>query len=227
MTGPDTPPPGDAPESTPMAPPPMSPPPSMSPEPPTAWDRPAAPPPAPVPGAAGFVYADLPNRIIALIIDAIIVGIVTAIITGVLYGVIGSPYNVSFNANTGISFGANYVSLVIGAVISLVISAAYFVYLWTTQRATLGQRMLGMQVGNAADGKTLTMDQAVRRWAALFAPGSLAQIIYVLPTLGALVGLVVFIYEIYLLYTTYQSPTKQGFHDKFANTVVVKAARTV
>jgi hypothetical protein len=32
---------------------------------------------------------------------------------------------------------------------------------------------------------------------------------------------------IYLLYTTAQSPTKQGFHDKFVGSMVVKAARSV
>jgi uncharacterized RDD family membrane protein YckC len=94
-------------------------------------------------------------------------------------------------------------------------------------RASPGQKMLGMQVGNSPDGATLTQEQAIRRWAVLFAPFSLGQVVVVLPTLGALLGLVTFIYAIYLLYTTAQSPTKQGFHDKFANTVVVKASRTV
>ena len=32
-------------------------------------------------------------------------------------------------------------------------------------------------------------------------------------------------YFAYLLYSTAKSPTKQGFHDKYANSVVVKAAR--
>ena len=31
---------------------------------------------------------------------------------------------------------------------------------------------------------------------------------------------------IFLLYTTWKSPTKQGYHDVFANTMVVKATRT-
>jgi uncharacterized RDD family membrane protein YckC len=32
---------------------------------------------------------------------------------------------------------------------------------------------------------------------------------------------------IFLLYTTANSPTKQGWHDVFANTMVVKAAKSV
>lgn len=177
----------------------------------------AAPPPPVSAGPAGFFYADVPNRAIAYIIDAIIVGIVTAIITSIF----GS--GVTFTIGGG--FEINYVALLISAVISAAISGAYFVYTWTSMRGTIGMKALGMQIGNAGDGKTLTMDQAVRRWLVLAAPGFLAQILIVIPALGALVGLVAFAWFIFLLWTTYSSPTKQGFHDKFANTMVVKAAR--
>ena len=53
---------------------------------------------------------------------------------------------------------------------SLVVSGAYFIYTWTAMRGTVGMKALGMQIGNAGDGKTLTMDQAIRRWIALGAP---------------------------------------------------------
>lgn len=192
-------------------------------QPASAWQAPPAA--TPVPGTAGFVYADVPNRVIALIIDGIILAIITFIVTAVLYGIVGSP--VSVNLNTGNLFEVNYVSTLLGAILSLAIGAAYWIYSWTAMRASPGQKMLGMQVGNSPDGATLTQEQAIRRWAVLFAPFSLSQVVYVLPTLGALLGLATFIYAIYLLYTTAQSPTKQGFHDKFANTVVVKASRTV
>jgi uncharacterized RDD family membrane protein YckC len=187
-----------------------------------AWSSPTRQE-TPVPGAAGLVYADVPNRVIALIIDAIVLGLITFVVTAVLYSIIGSP--ISFTLNSG--FGVNYVSLIIGAIVSLVISAVYYVYTWTTMRASPGMRALGMQVGNFPDGATLTQEQAIRRWAALFGPFAVSQVVYVAPTIGGLVGLLTFAYAIYLLYTTAKSPTKQGFHDVFANTVVVKAARTV
>ena len=41
---------------------------------------------------------------------------------------------------------------------------------------------------------------------------------------GALIGLLAFAYEIFLLWTTYSSPKKQGYHDVQAGTVVVKRA---
>jgi len=191
-------------------------------EPATAWETPAAAAPKPVPGAAGFVYADVPNRIIALIIDSILLAIITTIVNMVVYGIVGQP--MTFN-ETGL--GANMVALLVGTVVSLVLSAAYFVYSWTRMRATPGQKALGMQVGNAADGKTLTQEQALRRWAVLFGPFAIGQVFIVAPTIGMLLGLASIGYAIYLLYTTSQSPTKQGFHDQFAGTVVVKAARSV
>jgi hypothetical protein len=43
-------------------------------------------------------------------------------------------------------------------------------------------------------------------------------------TLGSLAGLVSFAYLIYLVWTTYKDPKSQGFHDHYANTVVVKRA---
>ena len=115
--------------------------------------------------------------------------------------------------------------LIVSAIVGAAISAAYFVYTWTNMRGTFGMKALGMQIGNAGDGKTLTMDQATRRWLVIALPGILAQVLFVIPALGLLLGLLAFGWFIYLLWTTYSSPTKQGFHDIFANTMVVKATR--
>ena len=188
-----------------------------APTPPTSgW---AAPPPPVQAGPAGFVYADVPNRAIAYIIDVIIVGIVVSILTAI------TGTGVTFNVATG-AFDVNFVGLIIAAIIGAVINAGYFIYTWTNMRGTLGMKALGMQIGNAGDGKTLTMDQATRRWLALAAPGFVAQVLWVVPAIGALIVLLAFGWFLYLLWTTYSSPTKQGFHDRFANTMVVKAARS-
>jgi len=188
--------------------------------PPTGW---AAPPPPIQAGPAGFFYADVPNRAIAYIIDAIILGIVNIVAYAILSGIGLNPVTIDFNNPGLVSY--NFVAGVIAALVGLAISGAYFLYTWTAMRGTIGMKALGMQVGNAGDGKTLTMDQAVRRWIALGAPFSVAQAFNPAPALGILIGLVAFGWFIYLLWTTYSSPTKQGFHDKFANTMVVKAAR--
>ena len=84
-----------------------------------------------------------------------------------------------------------------------------------------------MQIGNAGDGATLKQDQAVRRWLILFGPQVLSTALqYSLNwTLGLVVSIAVLAWYIFLLKTTADSPTKQGYHDVFANSQVVKAAR--
>ncbi len=180
----------------------------------TGW---AAPPPPVQAGPAGFYYADVPNRAIAYIIDVIILAIVNVIAFAVLSAV-------GLSIISGLEY--NYAVGLILAIVSLVVSGAYFMYTWTAMRGTVGMKALGMQIGNAGDGKTLTMDQAVRRWIALGAPFGIAQALNPLPGIGILLGLAAFAWFIFLLWTTYSSPTKQGFHDHFANTMVVKAARS-
>ncbi len=220
MSGPE---PGGSPP--PEAPPPESPPPAAN------WAGSAAP--APVPGQAGLFYADVPNRIIAQILDALLVGIVGFILSIVIWAVIGTPTTLTTVADPNALLGVridtstNWISVIVSAILGVALSAGYYIYTWTALRGTLGQKALGMQVGNAFDGKTLTMEQAVKRWLALGGVFALAQFLNPLPLLGLLIGLASLVWVIALLVTTAQSPTKQGLHDKYANSVVVKAARSV
>lgn len=164
-----------------------------------------------VPG--GLVYADVPNRAIAYIIDAIILAVIIVVVAGIV-------------AAIGFAAGG-FISAVVIGIIGLAISAAYFIYTWTTMRATVGMKALGMQIGNAGDGKTLTTDQAIRRWLALSAPSILAQAFQPIAVIGLVLSIAAFAWFIYLVYSTAQSPTKQGWHDVFATTMVVKAAKSV
>jgi RDD family protein len=159
--------------------------------------------------APGVAYADTVNRIVALIIDAIILGVIYAILALIL-----SPIG-------------GWGGFIIGGLLYIAISAAYFVYCWTRLRASLGNRVLSLETVNAADGATLTQDQAIRRWAFLWGPASIAQIVsygggLLLGFLGLFLSLLALLYEIYLLYTVSQNPKHQGFHDLQAATVVVK-----
>lgn len=200
---------------TPESPPPPS---------PAGWGN----APDPTPGKAGFAYADVPNRIFALIIDVIVLAIIGAVVGGVLGAIIGPVYDVKVDlSNVQVSVSTNYFALIVNLLVTMAVSAAYWIYCWTRLRASLGQKALGMQVGNFPDGKTLTQDQAMRRWVALGGVFPIAQVVNQLPALGSLISLAILVYTIYLLYSTAKSPTKQGFHDKFANSVVVKATRVV
>ena len=183
---------------------------------PVAWAQAAAP----APGVPGFVYGDLPNRIIALIIDAVVL-VILLVAVGIVLGIVG----LSAGFTAGTLAEPNLVATLIYSLIGLGISAAYFIGGWTRSRSTIGMRVLGMQVGNAFDGKTLTMEQAVRRWLALWGPSTLSSVVSGMGAISTAISAITFFYLIYLLYSTSKSPTKQGFHDTFANSVVVKAAR--
>jgi len=197
------------------APPPQGPgnwqtPPPPVPAPPQFQQAPVAAGPAP-----GVVYADTVTRVIAYIIDSVIFFIAAIFIGGLLVLAIFS--------------GGGIVSLIgtiLLAVIGLVGSAIYFVYCWTKLRASIGQKVLGLETVNAADGATLTQPQAIRRWAFLFGPFALGSALGyapgVLAFLGSLIGLLAIIYAFYLLWTVSKDPKRQGFHDVQAATVVVK-----
>ena len=109
------------PPQAPTPPPQMpTPPPQMPPQP--AWMQ-SLTSTAPVAGPAGLFYADLPNRIIAYIIDMIllaIVGVVIGAITGSFMPV------VSFDLVNG--FHYNYFAAIIKAAIGAAVSAGYFIY---------------------------------------------------------------------------------------------------
>ncbi len=221
MTDPTDPTPADP--AAPMAP--------VDPTPPPAWTPPPAaptPPPAmaaaaPMAGSgASMVYADLPNRIIAYMIDIIVV-----VIINVVVGIILAAIGLAATSGSGLDVSTNWVGSIIFALVALAINGAYFIYSWTNRRATLGMQALGLQIGTFPGGATITMDQAVRRWLALGAIFSIAQAFNPIPLLGLLLGLAALVWVIFLLYTTWKSPTKQGWHDVFAQTAVVKATKAV
>jgi len=179
--------------------------------------------PATAAPTTGFVYADVPNRAIAYIIDSIIVFVGILVIGSILAGVGLATSTITAAAVVE----TNYVAAIILGLIGIAISGAYFIYTWTSMRATIGMKVLGMQIGNGGDGATLTTNQAARRFAALSAPSVLAQVFQPIPLIGLVLSLVALGWVIYLLYTTAKSPTKQGWHDVFANSQVVKAAASV
>lgn len=115
--------------------------------------------------------------------------------------------------------------LVVSFVATLLTTAMnldYFVLQWSSgARATLGMRLLGLQLGNAADGRTLDRRQAFRRWAAM---GDWASILTVVPVIGGLVSLAQLAWYLALLITTANNPRRQGLHDQYAGTAVVQPA---
>ena len=104
---------------------------------------------------------------------------------------------------------------------STAISFVYFVFLWSSGgRATLGMRLLKLQIGNADDGGTLGLDdgdQAVVRHGQLAGPAERgAGPGQPRPASASSCG------TSSLLVTTGSSPSRQGLHDRFARTAIVQ-----
>jgi uncharacterized RDD family membrane protein YckC len=162
-----------------------------------------------VAGAPGLVYAGAIPRTAAWLVDGFLIGIVSSIVSAPFAPPLALDANGMPNLTAAAMTGG------VSAIVSAVISAAYFILLWTSSgRATLGMRLFNLQVGNAADGFKLRLDQAVKRWLAL---GSWLGII---PVVGVLQA----VWQLVLLATTASSPTKQGLHDRVAESAVVRPA---
>ncbi len=173
---------------------------------PSSWP---APPPGP---AAGLVYAGFGVRLVALIVDFLIIGFIGSVLAGLFgLGLIGF-YGTDWTSG-------NYFRLNVGGawlawvLVQAAVGGVYFVWTWRTWNATVGQRLFRLQVRNAADGEPITLEQAVRRW-----------VLLTVPVVGSLpgIGVLVFLYQLFLAYTTYSDTAKQGFHDKQCRTVVVR-----
>lgn len=158
--------------------------------------------------SSALAPASIGARVIAYIIDAIIVGLVGIIVVGAIYG----------DATVTGSF--------VRAIIYAVLGFLYFGSTWTAWRASPGQRVLGLMTVNAADGTAMSWNTATVRWAFLLGPSAIQSLFtnQIGAGLGAIVGLVVLAYYIYLLYTAATDPRRQGFHDKQAGTLVTTKA---
>ncbi len=201
------------------APPPpgaVAPPPAAAEPPaPAAWQPPpTAPPKTPeVPGAPGRYFAATVTRVAALLIDGILLGIIAGIIFAIVAAIVPGP-----NFDDPTRFGVVTPAVIIGGLGGLIVSYLYFFLSWRSAgKATPGQRVFKMQVGNAFDGAALTARQITIRWLTLFGLGILS----VVPFLGGLGGLATIIWDIVLLVTTASSPTKQGMQDRWAGSAVV------
>ncbi len=180
-----------------------------------AWQPPtAAPPKTPeVPGSPGRYFAATVTRVAALLIDGILLGIIAGVIFAIVGVFVPGP-----NFDDPTRFSAATPAVIVGSLGGLIVSYLYFFLSWRSAgKATPGQRVFHMQVGNAFDGATLDTRQITIRWLTLFGLGILSA----LPLLAGLGGLLTFIWDIVLLVTTASSATKQGIHDRWAGSAVV------
>jgi uncharacterized RDD family membrane protein YckC len=191
-----------------------------------AEDQSASPePPAPAPSGSaaallppGLVFADTPSRLAAYLLDGLLLSVIVSIPPAVL-GLY--DYAAGSGAYPEPMSRATFVGV---TVFTFAVQAAYFLWFWTGgRRATPGQRVFGIQIGNAFDGRPLTMTQAIERWLAM---GWWATLLVLLPFFAvAMASYVIFVaWWVVLVISMIVSPTKQGIHDRFARSALVRPA---
>jgi uncharacterized RDD family membrane protein YckC len=172
-------------------------------------------------GPAGTALGSVGERIVALIIDQIIVGIVGF----VLFAILGNFFTQQTVQNTIIGpitvTTVSPLGNIVTTILIIGISAAYYIYQWTRMNGqTVGMRLFKLSVRDAATGAVISQNAAIYRWGALAWP----LLVYWVPFVGLILWLLGIAWYIFLLVTTAQDPMRQGWHDKFAKTVVAKLA---
>jgi uncharacterized RDD family membrane protein YckC len=176
-----------------------------------------------MPGPAGYYYADVPNRIIALIIDVIVLSVV-GFFLALLFGGLVTESGALDTAGGEL----DVVPFLVVTVLQAGISFVYFGYLWVAARGTVGMKLLGLQIGDESDGHSIGRRQALIRWLIIGIPSMLASLSGYVPSLvGIVLSVIGVAWLLVLLYSIAQSPTKQGLHDRYARTIMVKEGRRV
>lgn len=154
----------------------------------------------PMGAAIGRTKATPVERLIGAFIDGLImvpVYIVVAVVVGILAATMSSSLVISF----------------LGGAINAAIAAAWFL-MRDALGFSIGKKVMGLEV-LSSNGGPATQDQLKKRNFTL-AGGSAAGII---PFVGALVGLAVYLYEAFMVFTK-----GERYGDQMAGTMVVKKA---
>ena len=227
------------PAGEPGAPPPASPiisaSPAATPAEPAAWPQPE--PAGPVvgwempgaaalaPGQEGYAIAGMGARLVAYLLDSVIVSIVPAVLSLLvvdwadLFRQMGDA-TVSPTTTTAITMEVTP-QLILITLIGLAIQFIYFVGFWTSGwRATAAMRLLKMQVVDAATGGTLSLGAATKRFIAIGYPLTLLSLV---PQLQSVASVLQFAVALFLFFTAITNDLRQGLHDKFASSLVIRS----
>jgi len=159
-------------------------------------------------------------RALTGVIDFIIIGVARSII-GALLALILGVGAFSFAVATGGSggfFGRYLVYQVITAFVGAALLVAYEgIVIFRNNGKTLGSMVTGVQVVSA-DGSPVTQEQSFRRAGYQAAIYLAASIVGIIPLIGWVAWLAMLAYY----FAPMWNPSKQAYHDKYANTRVIK-----
>jgi uncharacterized RDD family membrane protein YckC len=166
-----------------------------------------------------YALADVPNRLVAYVIDTtVLAGII--FVVAALVAVVAGP---TIHIEAASEIDVDDTLVIVNAVIASALNAAYFVLSWTALRASPAQRLLGMRIRPQEAETAMSLGQAVTRWLLLGGPFVLATIVgLAVPAAALVLELLAAAWYLALVVSVARHPRKQGLHDRFAGTVVVK-----
>jgi uncharacterized RDD family membrane protein YckC len=191
------------------------------------WEVPTAA--AAVAQQDGYVIAGIGARVVAWLIDVTIAWLIPGLLVFALIdwsGLIRQAFEQAQLDPSGRFPTEAYtipvtLDYILVTLIGLGIQFLYFVGFWTSRwRATPGMIGLKMRVVDERTGGILSVVQATKRWIALGWPLGLLALV---PALQSVQGLVLFGLWIFLFFTTVTNDRRQGLHDKWANSLVIRS----
>jgi uncharacterized RDD family membrane protein YckC len=153
--------------------------------------------------APGIAYAGFWIRFVALLIDEIILFVPLVIVFFATEGSTVTNYTncVQSGELTTVCSSAYLGSVGLFELVAFGASAVYSILLWSLLGGTLGQRMLGLHVVDAATGQNIGLGRSIGRYAGFVISGIALDIGFIWAAFDG---------------------RKQGWHDKIASTFVVR-----
>jgi uncharacterized RDD family membrane protein YckC len=191
------------------------------------WEMPTAT--AALPQQQGYVISGIGARVVAWLIDILLAGLIPGALalafvdwTPLIRDAVEQAQLDPSGRVTGMTYTIPItLDYILATLIGLGIQFLYFVGFWTSRwQATPGMIGLKMRVVDANTGSTLSVTQATKRWVALGWPLALLALV---PALQAIQSLLQFGLTVFLFFTTVTNDRKQGLHDKFANSLVIRS----
>jgi hypothetical protein len=159
---------------------------------------------------AGLRVASFNRRVVAYVVDNVIALL--------LFGGIAMALEGSSDSS---GTPPERIAMIAGLIGGLV-QAVYFVATWSIWRGSIGQKALGLQVGEESTGHRLSPADSLVRWALL--QGPLALYLAVPYLLRPAFGILTIGWAWLLTYSARKDPDRRGYHDRIAHSLVVEQA---
>jgi uncharacterized RDD family membrane protein YckC len=160
---------------------------------------------------------------VARFVDSILFGVAYAILSAVLFGLFGP--SISWDPGTGIrTTGSYFLPVLLSWVISGLLYAAYDFVMHSRNGQTLGKTIMKIRLVGL-HGRPLSQEALLKRSAAYPGIFAIAGVIPAFGLFGSSLGslLVVAISVVDGLLVITDQPLHQSLHDRFADTIVIKA----